>query len=493
MVVHLRSLITERQEERERSILFANHSANKIESVKREKIASWNFQELKENLQKGTVSCLDVLRTYQWKALRAHEKTNCITLFIKEAESWAIDWDIKASSPDFVKPPFFGVPISLKESIPLEGYDTTRGFAQDIGKPVKSDALLIQHIKMLGFIPYVQTNVPQSLLSYSCGNPVYGTTSSPIDQSRTSGGSTGGEAALIAAGGSVIGIGGDVGGSIRIPCHFTGIVGIKPSHFRFSHCGISGSIPGRPLVNANDGPMSMDVQTSVDFLKEVWSDNWISKNDPYVPPVPWNDELFRSDRKYRIGYYVDDGWFTPVPAIQRAVLEAKEHLESYGHTVVSFHPPHIPQMMKHYVRTLCVDGGAFIFNKLVNDIIDRSLYGQMLIFRAPIWLQRLLAYPINFLEPRIANMMRSLTLSTRELRESYAEIENYRSEFVKLMMDDNIDALLCPPQVLTSPAHDIPAKLFSAISYTAIFNLLDFAAGTIQIHFIFINHHHIAV
>ncbi|RCN25666.1 hypothetical protein ANCCAN_28619 [Ancylostoma caninum] len=86
---------------------------------------------------------------------------------------------------------------------------------------------MVQQIKLLGMVPFVQTNVPQSLLSYSCSNPVYGTTSNPLDKARTPGGSSGGESAIIAAGGSIIGIGGDVGGSIRIPCHFTGIAGIK--------------------------------------------------------------------------------------------------------------------------------------------------------------------------------------------------------------------------------------------------------------------------
>ncbi|KAK6056442.1 hypothetical protein COOONC_06054, partial [Cooperia oncophora] len=143
------------------------------------------------------------LRTYQYKALLAHAKTNSVTLFIKEAERWAAEWDEKATASNFVKPPFFGIPISLKECIPLEGYDATRGYVQDVGKPSKSDPVLIQQIKQLG------------------------ATNTPMDKTRTSGGSSGGEAALLAADGSIIGIGGDVGGSIRIPCHFTGMAGIK--------------------------------------------------------------------------------------------------------------------------------------------------------------------------------------------------------------------------------------------------------------------------
>lgn len=81
-----------------------------------------------------------------------------------------------------------------------------------------------------GCVPFVLTNVPQSLLTYNCANPVYGITTHPLDATKTPGGSTGGEAALLAADGSVLGIGGDVGGSIRMPCHFTGMAGIKVSN-----------------------------------------------------------------------------------------------------------------------------------------------------------------------------------------------------------------------------------------------------------------------
>ncbi|ETN79543.1 Amidase [Necator americanus] len=225
----LRDVIARRLIEREESIALAEKSAELVALGKREEIAKWNFQELRENLQEGTVTCVEVLRTFQWKAIMAHKKTNCITLFIQEAERWAADWDAKAAEPGFKKPVFFGIPISLKECIAVKGYDTTRGLAQDVSKPSDFDSVLVQQIKLLGFIPFVQTNVSQLLMSYGCSNPIYGATSSPLDSSRTSGGSSGGESALLAANGSVIGIGGDVGGSIRVPCHFTGTAGIKVS------------------------------------------------------------------------------------------------------------------------------------------------------------------------------------------------------------------------------------------------------------------------
>lgn len=101
------------------------------------------------------------------------------------------------------------------------GCSTFTGVRQDISNDLNDTC------RSLGAIPFVLTNVPQTLLSYSCENPVYGSTSSPLSLERTSGGSSGGEAALIATGGSLVGIGADTGGSIRIPCSFCGIVGFK--------------------------------------------------------------------------------------------------------------------------------------------------------------------------------------------------------------------------------------------------------------------------
>ena len=81
----------------------------------------------------------------------------------------------------------------------------------------------------MGAIPFCLTNVPQTMVSYACSNPVFGVTTNPLDKNRTPGGSSGGEACLIAMGGSILGLGSDIGGSLRIPAHFCGIPSLKPT------------------------------------------------------------------------------------------------------------------------------------------------------------------------------------------------------------------------------------------------------------------------
>ncbi|CAB3405901.1 unnamed protein product [Caenorhabditis bovis] len=476
----LNVVVEKRRAEVRESIEYATKAAARLNPEIRDKIAKLDFQELQKAMQNGEFSCHQVILTYYHKAVIANEKTNAITLFIREAEEWAKEWDEKAKEPDFKKPPLFGIPLSLKECVMIKGYDQTRGFVQDVFHPATKDSIQVEHFKKLGLIPFCQTNVPQSLLSYNCCNPIYGTTNHPMDRNRTSGGSSGGEAALLAADGSLIGMGGDVGGSVRIPCHFTGTAGIKPSKMRFAHRGSGSSVPGKPMIDANDGPMAKDVKTNVEFLKHVWGDSFQSNADPYCPPVKWDQEQY-SKKNLRIGYYVDDGWFTPTPALQRAVLEAKEHLEKAGHTLIPFHPPRVPEVMHMYYRAVCLDGGQYILRKLLKDLIEPTIYMQVTIWMVPLWVQRVLSLPFSFFFPRMALLMRALTRDTFKLREAYADIEEYRGQFVELMMKDNIDAILCPPQIMPAPAHDIPSKLVSGISYTCIFNLLDFGAGVVPV------------
>ncbi|VDM25464.1 unnamed protein product [Toxocara canis] len=476
---NLRVEVQKRLDVRARSISEIEAKVNEVSIALREEIASRDLKQLVGDLQAGRFTALQVLRTYQWKAIESQRRTNCITQFIQAADEWAKRLDTEAANSDYQRPALFGIPFSIKECICVAGYDQTKGYAQELGKIAKEDALIVQQIKHLGGVPFVLTNVPQSLLSFSCMNPIYGTTSNAFTADRTSGGSSGGEGALIGTGGSIIGIGGDVGGSIRYPCHFNGIAGIKPSHLRLSHQGVMGSIPGRPLINASDGPMTRKISDAVTFLSAVWSDDWISSKDPYVPPVRWNRERFSGTHPLRIGYYDDDGWFMPTPPLQRAVKEARSILQAAGHNLIRFEPPHVPEAFKLFIGAVTVDGGQYLLSKIDADLECDGYGGILNIYRLPVMVQRVLAAIIAPLYPRIAHVMRAMPYDTAELRSIYEQIERYRDSFIREMRSRNIEAILCPVQVVPAVAHLYPMQLISTTSYCGIFNLLDFAAGTV--------------
>ncbi|CAG2181513.1 unnamed protein product, partial [Oppiella nova] len=125
--------------------------------------------------------------------------------------------------------PLLGVPFSVKECIALKDMSFTAGLYSRKGTKAEQDSQVILNLRDAGAIPIGVTNIPEFLLWWDSYNKIYGRTNNPYDKSRISGGSSGGEAALIAAAGSVIGIGTDLGGSIRIPAYFCGIFGHKPT------------------------------------------------------------------------------------------------------------------------------------------------------------------------------------------------------------------------------------------------------------------------
>lgn len=161
-------------------------------------------------VQDGKLDPSDVLRAYGKKALKAQEATNCLTeVMIEQAEVWAKQCNRQG--------PLAGMPVSLKDTAGVAGYDSCIGYSAWINKPIKKDSGLVRLLRDAGAIPFVKTNIPITLLSFESNNEVFGLARNPHVKEYSPGGSSGGEAALLAYGGSRIGIGTDVAGSVRNP------------------------------------------------------------------------------------------------------------------------------------------------------------------------------------------------------------------------------------------------------------------------------------
>src|SRR5579871_4104437 len=187
------------------------------------------------------------------------------------------------SSAGPILPPLHGIPVSIKDSFNIAGVPTTSGsrFFAD-SKPAR-DATGVTRLKQAGAIPIGKTNCPEFLSNYESDNFVTGRTNNPWDLERTPGGSSGGEAAAIALYCSAGGIGSDGGGSIRIPAHFCGIAGLKPTPGRVSAAGCFPPIcnPVGPVSVA--GPMARSAQdVRLLFAAVAGYDD----QDPFSAPVP---------------------------------------------------------------------------------------------------------------------------------------------------------------------------------------------------------------
>jgi amidase len=228
--------------------------------------------------------------------------------------------------------PLHGIPVTIKDSFDMEGLPTTCGSLFFANLRAAHDATPVARLRAAGAIPIGKTNCPEFLANYETDNNVIGRTNSPWDTERTPGGSSGGESAAISSFCSAGGIGSDGGGSIRVPAHFCGIAGLKPTPGRVSAAGHVPEIshPGGLLGVA--GPMARTAE-DVRMLFEVLQG--YDSQDPFSSPVPLRKPELDG---IRIGC-MPQFYKVPVqPAVSRAVAAAAACLRDLGFTVEPFEP-----------------------------------------------------------------------------------------------------------------------------------------------------------
>jgi Asp-tRNA(Asn)/Glu-tRNA(Gln) amidotransferase A subunit family amidase len=253
--------------------------------------------------------------------------------------------------------PLHGVPISIKSSIDVAGMRCEAGTRLRAGHLAPQDAPLVARLRATGAIILGTTNCAEMLMAWETDNVLYGHTNNPWDLARTPGGSSGGEAAAIAAGCSAAGVGSDGGGSIRVPAHFSGICGLKPTPGRIPATGHFPQSAGPFALTGVVGPMARTV-ADLKLMFEIMQGP--DDGDPQAAPVPirWPqpDDL----KTLRIGYFEDDGR-TPVTAETRAaVRRAAESLRQTGFQVAPFRPEGLEQARQLWWKFFGVAGGMLV-------------------------------------------------------------------------------------------------------------------------------------
>jgi Asp-tRNA(Asn)/Glu-tRNA(Gln) amidotransferase A subunit family amidase len=237
--------------------------------------------------------------------------------------------------------PLFGVPLSIKSSIEVAGWPCECGSALRKGYVATEDAPLVLRLRAAGAILLGNTNVPEFLMAYETDNLLYGRTNNPWDLTRTPGGSSGGESAAIAAGCSAGGVGSDGGGSIRIPAHFTGICGLKPTPGRVPSTGHFPASAGPFTHLGVVGPLARRV-ADVARLFEVIAG--FDLHDPASAPVAHRKWSEQEIRNLRVAYYEDDGVTAVTPETAAAVRTAAEYLRQQGFQVEPWCPPNLDRV-----------------------------------------------------------------------------------------------------------------------------------------------------
>ena len=256
--------------------------------------------------------------------------------------------------------PLHGLPMTVKASIAVAGHRCETGSLLNKGHIPAEDAVIVTRMRQAGAVVLGTTNCPEFLMAYETDNRLYGRTSNPWDLTRTSGGSSGGESAAIAAGLSACGFGSDGGGSVREPAHFTGICALKPTPGRIPAIGHLPPCVGPFSLLGAVGPMARTI-ADVSLLFRVLSGH--ADDDPFGAPVPLRSYPVEDLKQIPIGFFEDDGHAPVTPETRQAVQDAVRSLRSQGFRVEPFRPRALEQARKLWWKYF-VRCGAMLLSPL---------------------------------------------------------------------------------------------------------------------------------
>src|SRR6202140_3897220 len=358
--------------------------------------------------------------------------------------------------------PLHGIPVSIKSSLDVAGLRCEAGTRLRAGYVATEDAPLVARLRNAGAIVLGVTNTPELLMAWETDNLLYRRTNSPWNLERTPGGSSGGEAAAIAAGCSAAGIGSDGGGSIRVPAHFSGICGLKPTPGRIPASGHFPSSVGPFALTGVVGPMARTV-ADLKVLFEVMQGP--DDGDPSAAPVPVRWPLEENLRNIRIGYFEDDGRTPVTPETRAAVQSAAMGLRNAGFEVEPFCPDGLELARQVWWQFFGITGGMLLGPMLRGHQSDVS----PLLKQFSGWVAA---------EP---------THTAQTLLDMWMQRDMLRQQIFKQMRDYPI--LLCPVASIPAFRHGERAweiegrevKYLDAWSYCEWFNLLGSPAAVVPI------------
>lgn len=360
--------------------------------------------------------------------------------------------------------PLHGVPISIKSSLEVEGFRWESGTRLRAGIVAARDAPLVSRLRGAGAIVLGVTNAPEFLMAWETDNLLYGRTNSPWDLDGTPGGSSGGEAAAIASGMSAGGVGSDGGGSIRVPAHFSGICGLKPTPGRVPSTGHFPPSGGPFALIGVVGPMARNV-ADLRLLFEVMQGPDVG--DSCAAPVPVRWPTVAETRNLRVGYFEDDGRTPVTREIRMAVQQAADSLRRAGFQVEPFRPQGLEQARELWKKFFVKVAGMLIAPMFRGREQDQS----------PI-LRQFLGW--SAAEPE---------LSGDTLLQAWIDHDSARANF--LAQTEQYPILLCPAAAIPAFRHgerswQIDGRTvdyLDAWSYTEWFNLLGNPAAVVPVSY----------
>ena len=349
--------------------------------------------------------------------------------------------------------PLHGVPFTLKDAIESEGVICTAGTEGRASFVPAQDATVVKRLRAAGAILLGKTNCPELGWAWEADNLIYGRTNNPYDPSLSSGGSSGGEAAIIAAGGSPLGLGSDAGGSVRFPAHCCGITAIKPTSGRVPRTGHFPGPGGALDALWQIGPLARYAEDLGAVLPIICGVDW---RDPGVVPMALDSPRAVNLASLRVAFYTDNGIVSPSRETAEAVKQASVALDAVGAVVEEARPPGIDQTYETYLGLFSADGGAGLEALLEIAGTTRT-------------------HPLM---QRALELQRANAKSTAEFAALLAWWDMFRSSMLTFM--EEYDVILCPVCAYPGMVHGMTYDMLPAFSYTMSYNLTGWPAAVVR-------------
>jgi Asp-tRNA(Asn)/Glu-tRNA(Gln) amidotransferase A subunit family amidase len=346
--------------------------------------------------------------------------------------------------------PLAGVPVSVKESLDLAGTPSSGGVEALANARAAEDGRIVRALRAAGAVPVAKGNLAQLLWFAETENPVYGRTSSPHAAGRSPGGSSGGDAALVAAGVVPVAIGTDIGGSVRQPAHCCGVFALKPTAGRLS---LAGSLDERlfagfPWVANQPGIFARD-PADLELVLAVLDAGAAAGPEP--PPRARAGPV----AGLRVGVVETNGVVDPSPPVRRAVEIAAGAAAHGGAHLVPFTPPAAAHALALFDEVFVSDAGAAIAGTLAGTTAHLRVAAALAAARR--------GHP----EARPGTLAR--------------RIAAYRRSFADALDAARLDAVISPVYPVTAVRHGTSQEHVRGQSYASIWNLVGYPAGVAPI------------
>jgi len=401
--------------------------------------------QMAKRIASREISCEELMRAHLDRVHAVNGAINALVeLYAEEALATARRMD-RQFPPDAEElPPFYGVPMSVKGAWDCAGFINTGGTLGRKGFVAQHDAPVIARMRAAGMIPFGVTNLPEFSMAFESDNLIYGRTSNPYDLSRTSGGSGGGGSAAIAAGCSPFEVGGDLGGSIRVPSHCTGIAGLKPTLGRIPLTGYFPGPFGVVTLLATAGPMARTVKDlALTYPLLCGPDSEDANVADAIVRAPGEVDL----STLRIAYHKDNGVFPPTFETAATVQKAAEAMQGVAASVEEARPDGLDESFEIMLGLLGADGGAgFELLTAMCETKERSPFLNIL---------------LEALQP--------MTLTSAQFGGLLVRRDMYRARVARFFTCH--DVILCPAAAFPAQPHGEAVARVNAFSYTMAHNV----------------------